>query len=279
MGTDTHGIKKRGWIGFDLDGTLAHYDGWKHPLHIGDPVVEMVREVHRILREDTHDIRIFTARVSPECLEWNQGVSKAQIVECIQDWCEEHLFGQRFEVTHEKDGLMKTCYDDRSTQVQCNTGHTLERAVAEAAELISMIGTTGVETTAAFRGARKWLNKFAPAKLDPPYGGMTWEKPPVEPPFTTDPDDPRLHERRADGQSVKFLVLSKEELAKRGFVRPLRHSYVHTTCGATTNIAPVIAETYASDPSFYGLTYCCQCGKPSPVGEFRWTEDGNVVGS
>jgi hypothetical protein len=27
-----------GWIGVDLDGTLAHYDGWKGIDHIGEPI-------------------------------------------------------------------------------------------------------------------------------------------------------------------------------------------------------------------------------------------------
>lgn len=27
-----------GWIGVDLDGTLAHYSGWSDPDHIGEPI-------------------------------------------------------------------------------------------------------------------------------------------------------------------------------------------------------------------------------------------------
>lgn len=27
--SDTHGVNGEGWIGFDLDGTLAKYDGWQ----------------------------------------------------------------------------------------------------------------------------------------------------------------------------------------------------------------------------------------------------------
>jgi len=27
----------KGWVGVDLDGTLAHYDGWKGADHIGEP--------------------------------------------------------------------------------------------------------------------------------------------------------------------------------------------------------------------------------------------------
>ena len=32
---DTHGETGKGWYGFDLDGTLAKYDGWKGIDHIG----------------------------------------------------------------------------------------------------------------------------------------------------------------------------------------------------------------------------------------------------
>jgi len=35
------------WIGVDLDGTLAVYDGWRGPEHIGPPVPAMVERVKR----------------------------------------------------------------------------------------------------------------------------------------------------------------------------------------------------------------------------------------
>ena len=38
MNNDTHGVEGKGWYGFDLDGTLAKYDGWKGIDHIGEPV-------------------------------------------------------------------------------------------------------------------------------------------------------------------------------------------------------------------------------------------------
>lgn len=48
-------------------------------------------------------------------------------------------------------------------------------------------------------------------------------------PITTDPNDPRLGQgidKTPVPQNEVYLVLSDEERAK-GFVRPLRHSYVH----------------------------------------------------
>jgi hypothetical protein len=75
-------------------------------------------------------------------------------------------------------------------------------------------------------------------------------------------------------QSETYLVLSEEERAK-GFVRPVRLSYWHTTCGAVTTMNQAIAETYARSPQFYGATYCATCGKHRPVGpdgEFHWVD-------
>lgn len=34
-----------GWIGVDLDGTLAHYDSWRGVDHIGAPVIPMLDRV------------------------------------------------------------------------------------------------------------------------------------------------------------------------------------------------------------------------------------------
>ena len=54
-----------GWIGVDLDGTLAYYDQWRGALHIGEPIPVMLERVKRWLDEGK-DVRIFTARVNRE---------------------------------------------------------------------------------------------------------------------------------------------------------------------------------------------------------------------
>ena len=51
-----------GWIGVDLDGTLAEYLGWQGMGHIGEPIAPMVERVKAWLAEGK-DVRIFTARV------------------------------------------------------------------------------------------------------------------------------------------------------------------------------------------------------------------------
>ncbi len=106
--------------------------------------------------------------------------------------------------------------------------------------------------------------------------------------LTTDPSDPHLG-HGSDDQPIPqhdvYLVLSDEERAK-GFVRPVRRTYLHDVefggCGSTTRMAQAIAETYARDPRFYGATYCVGCKKHRPVGEtgeFTWVDDGERVGT
>jgi len=100
---------------------------------------------------------------------------------------------------------------------------------------------------------------------------------------TTDRNDPGLGYGSDDEpvpQNESYLILSKEERAE-GFVRPVRTTYKHLTCGSTTTMSQAIAETYAREPSFYGATYCVKCSMHKPVGEngeFVWM-DGSKVGT
>jgi len=99
--------------------------------------------------------------------------------------------------------------------------------------------------------------------------------------LTTDPKDPRLthgSDTEPVEQAEVYLVLSEEERQK-GFVRPVRYSYTHSTCGSSTLMGMELAETYARNPRFYGSTYCVACRMHRPVGEFTWDKDGEVVGS
>lgn len=114
-----------GWIGVDLDGTLATYDGWRDGA-IGAPVPEMVARVKRWLAEGK-DVRIFTARacildgISPVSLQRADREFAEKQVALIQDWCEQHI-GQRLPVTATKDFMCVEIWDDRCIQVHANTG-------------------------------------------------------------------------------------------------------------------------------------------------------------
>lgn len=103
--------------------------------------------------------------------------------------------------------------------------------------------------------------------------------------LVTDPDDPRLTHGIDDEptpQAEAYLVLSEAERAK-GFVRPVRRSYIHTggdaPCGSVTTMSQALAETWARDVSFYGATFCVACQMHRPVAEFVWDGDGTRLGS
>lgn len=85
----------------------------------------------------------------------------------------------------------------------------------------------------------------------------------------------------ATGQQKAYVVLSEDERAK-GFVRPVRQAYTHSVCGGTTTMGRALAETYARNPSFYGATFCVECGGHFPVGEngeFVWAGTSEKVGT
>lgn len=90
-----------------------------------------------------------------------------------------------------------------------------------------------------------------------------------------------VEEGARKGQQQDYVVLAEEERAK-GFVRPVRRTYVHKKCGVATTMGQTLAETYARDPYFYSGTFCCGCGTHFPVGEdgeFLWDGTDERVGT
>lgn len=139
---------REGWIGVDLDGTLAVWTEWVAWSVIGEPIEPMVARVRDWLAEG-REVRIVTARVGlPRlhgedssvcvCKRTEQVYGRADMIEVIQDWCERHV-GARLPVQSHKDHDMLELWDDRAVQVVTNTGLSL--AEEHAAE------------RAAFRGA------------------------------------------------------------------------------------------------------------------------------
>lgn len=117
-------MSNNGWIGVDLDGTLAHYESWSgDPLAIGEPVPKMVKRVREWLKAEK-PVRIFTARVSPEAVRLN-AVSKETIELSIVSWCVKHI-GQAMPITCKKDPFMIELWDDRVVQVVPNTGERVD---------------------------------------------------------------------------------------------------------------------------------------------------------
>ncbi len=97
--------KGDGWIGVDLDGTLAYYDGFKGDDHVGAPIIPMVKRVKQWL-EEGRDVRIFTAR-------------KPHPV--IRKFCKDN-FGKILPITNLKDRYMQAFYDDRAVGIRRNEG-------------------------------------------------------------------------------------------------------------------------------------------------------------
>jgi hypothetical protein len=127
-GTDLHGSSGYGWIGVDLDGTLAHYEGWKGAEHIGKPIPKMV---DRVINWMLHgpEVRIMTARVSPG--KGDEDVCRT----VIEQWLKKHIYSRLpasfvdapvpfpyLKITNEKDHKMIELWDDRCVQVIPNTG-------------------------------------------------------------------------------------------------------------------------------------------------------------
>jgi hypothetical protein len=106
----------RGWIGVDLDGTLARHDG-KQSKRIGEPISAMVERVKIWLREG-REVRIVTARAAR--ISFHMFPCRAEKTQ-IEQWCLEHI-GQVLQIQAHKDYSMIELWDDRAVQVQMNTG-------------------------------------------------------------------------------------------------------------------------------------------------------------
>ena len=108
-----------GWIGCDLDGTLAHYEGWQGSQHIGEPITPMLERVKKWLASG-RTVKIFTARMHGHGMPIIGG-SVEDMRTPIEEWCLQHI-GQVLEVTNVKDFGMIELWDDRAIQVESNTG-------------------------------------------------------------------------------------------------------------------------------------------------------------
>lgn len=95
-----------GWIGVDLDGTLAYHAGG---MGIGAPIPKMMARVKQWIAEGK-TVKIMTARASEPVL-----------IPDVQLWCEQQGIGG-LEVTNQKDFAMLELWDDRAIQVIPNVG-------------------------------------------------------------------------------------------------------------------------------------------------------------
>ena len=136
-------MSRQGWIGVDLDGTLAFYDHWRGPEHIGEPIPLMADRVRAWLTQG-RDVRIFTARVDGGEVALSMGDKNGEahrdvemVRHHIETWCVKQ-FGVVLPVTCKKDYGMIELWDDRAVQVIPNTGRTI--ADATLSELTALQG-------------------------------------------------------------------------------------------------------------------------------------------
>lgn len=113
-----------GWIGVDLDGTLAQYDYWRGEDHIGDPVPSMLARVKTWIADGV-EVRIVTARsYCPQMIENGfhvASMSRGEAFRAIREWCAKHV-GVELPIQCHKDFGMIELWDDRAVQVTPNTG-------------------------------------------------------------------------------------------------------------------------------------------------------------
>jgi len=118
------------WIAVDLDATLAKYDGWKGPNHIGDPIPLMVQRVIQWKKKGTC-VKIMTARAC------STNPNRESNLKTIEDWLELHVYPElkhwddssdwyKIPITSEKDFDMIELWDDRAVQVKPNTGKRVD---------------------------------------------------------------------------------------------------------------------------------------------------------
>lgn len=117
-----------GWIGVDLDGTLAQYPDDDNPWPaIGTPIPSILARVKTWLKKG-EPVRIFTARAfSDGTPEMDAFVDEQRAA--IEKWCELHI-GVPLPITCVKDFAMRILYDDRAKQVIPNRGETIEENLA-----------------------------------------------------------------------------------------------------------------------------------------------------
>lgn len=102
----------KGWIGVDLDGTLAHYDERHGMERIGAACIPMVRRVQQWLAAGI-EVRVVTARAGDPSLK-----------SFVPSWLRDHNLPE-LPVTCRRDMALLQLWDDRAVQVEVNTGNIM----------------------------------------------------------------------------------------------------------------------------------------------------------
>jgi hypothetical protein len=121
--------RARAWFGFDLDGTLAHYEGWGDG-SIGAPIKPLIRRMKHYLNQGRR-VAVVTARVHPT--QADPGGESLKIRAFLEQALGSMRLAERVEIRFDKDRHMIALFDDRAEQVIPNKGilvkEELRRAV------------------------------------------------------------------------------------------------------------------------------------------------------
>lgn len=101
--------KSKSWIGVDLDGTLAYYNGWKGKSRIGKPITRLVGMIRTAISMG-FEVRIFTARAAdPDAIIY------------IRRWLVDAGLPELV-ITNQKDLGCVEIWDDRAVRIERNHG-------------------------------------------------------------------------------------------------------------------------------------------------------------
>lgn len=117
-----------GWIGVDLDGTLAQYNAGQGAA-IGKPLTPMVKRVKAWCKAQK-EVRIFTARA--ETLKGKRAV---------ENWLKENGL-PALAVTNIKDSKMMELWDDKAIRVNKMAAHLVKDAQTAAHSINTIIPPT-----------------------------------------------------------------------------------------------------------------------------------------
>jgi len=118
--------KDTDWVGFDLDGTLAHYTPGdyvtKGPFIFGDPIPGNVNLAKALIAAGVR-CKIMTARYQSGRDNYQNSETGFNVALqiAINDWTKKHI-GTELEVTNAKDGYMHVLIDDRAVGTETNSG-------------------------------------------------------------------------------------------------------------------------------------------------------------
>ena len=111
-----HGDRS-GWVGFDFDRTLVHYQQGDYKrqgkTHIREPIMSMVKRTLNLIQAG-YSIKILTAR----------DIQDPEIAQAINEWSL-NMLGTQVPLTQTKDPHMICLFDDRAIAVMANDGRIL----------------------------------------------------------------------------------------------------------------------------------------------------------